>query len=462
MGIVSELIKKKKVKTLVKALFNITLTDTQTRIVKAIMYEEARKITIKAYTQYGKTLAVAIGICLHKLTHEGNKYRLIASQDSKTQILRNYMVEHMINSKYLADMLDLEATGISRLRKEVSRRRLTFKDGDDILMLSAEGDAMRLMGHGGNIIVIDETGEIDPTVYKEKIMRMVAGFPPEKTMIIEIGNPWNPLSHFAEHWDDPRSPTDGGWLKIHVPYTVGVSENRTTESFIEESRAELVPAAFRVLYDAEFPEEAENQLIRREWFEKAMEKDMKIGGKIKAGCDVAEFGLDETVVIQGITDGRNFVAEKIRSWGKCDTMQTVSKLREFVHENAEINIDATGVGSGVHARMKELNYNAYAYKGGEKPDLQQDSDKFRNLLACFYWQLRDAFEQERIDLHNLKRYPMELTKLKSQLLSIRYEVQSDRRIKIIKKKKESDKSPDYADTLMLFVGKSMVPGFYVP
>jgi len=461
MTLIADLIRQKKVRTLVKVLFGIVLTDVQAQIVRTIAWEEAPKVTIKAYTQYGKTMCVALGICLHKMTHEGNKYRLIASQDSKTAILRNYVVEFILKNAPLTGLLDLEASGIARLHKEVSRRRLTFKDGDDLIVLSAEGDAMRLMGHGGNIIVVDETGEIDTAVFKEKIMRMTAGHA-GNSMIIEIGNPWDPNSHFAEHWDDPRMPEQGGWLKFHIPYQVGVREGRVTQAFIDERKDELRtnPMMFRVLWEAEFPEESEDQLIRREWIESAEKNALEVKGYVKAGNDVAEQGLDETVAIEGVTDGRLYKPLKAASWAKTDTMPTVGKLTQFLSRDAKVNVDSTGVGSGVCSRLKELGYNAYAYKGGSKPDLRQDYERFKNLLAMFYWSVREAFESGRIDLSVIKeKYPREYMTLKQQLLSIRYEIQSDRLIRILK---PGDKSPDWADAFSLFVGEGREPGFYIP
>jgi len=441
-----KLIEKRDVKTLVKWLFGYDLTPMQCKIVRAIAWEEAEKITIKAYTQYGKTLSVALGINLHRILHTGDpiKYRLVASLNEKTAILRNYIAEQIFSCKIIRDTLDTDLSGLNRLRSEISRKRLTYKDSSNLSVHSAEGDAMRLMGHGGDKIVVDETGEIPKDIYNEKILRMTAGS--KKPMIVEIGNPWDPSSHFAEHWDDPRKPEDGGWLKIHIPWQVGVAEGRITKEFIDERRRDLVPMKFKVLWDADFPEEMEDQLIKREWFESALKKNMSIAEKeIIAGLDVAEKGLDETVLINGFTDSKNVVVDNVHSWSKQETMQTVSRVKQKMHENAIVKVDATGVGSGVYSRLKELGVSAVEYKGGSKPT-KVGEQEFRNALAEGYWQMRNMFEQGRIDLHKLSKFPRELMKLKVQLMQIRYEIQSDRLVRILK---PDDKSPDYADALML-------------
>ena len=199
-------------------------------------------------------------------------------------------------------------------------------------------------------------------------------------------------------------------------------------------------------------------MIKREWFEKALNKDMKLAQTaIIAGLDVAEHGLDETVLFNGHTDGRNVVCDNVHAWSKQGTMQTVSKVAERLNENTEITVDATGVGSGVYSRLEELNFNTDEYKGGRKPRNKSESEKYRNMLAMGYWNMREMFEQGRIDLHKLNGFPMELAKLKEQLMQIRYEIQSDKQIKIIKPK---EKSPDYSDSLMLMcIPKGTGTGF---
>jgi sorbitol-specific phosphotransferase system component IIA len=382
------------------------------------------------------------------LLNRNKKVLLIAPTREKADIMRTYVAENIICCPKMSVLLDVAAGGIERIKNEVSKRKLTLKNGCSFKVLSAEGGGMSLMGEGGDLIIVDETGEKEITedVFTGKIMRMLADS--EDSMIIEIGNPWDPNSHFAKHWEDPRSPEDNGWLKFHIGWTTGVAEDRISQSFIEDRRLECLPMEFRVLWEAEFPEEAEDQLIKREWFDNALNKAMQIGSKeLKAGLDVAEFGLDETVLITGFGDGRNLVTESCFSWAKQETMQTVSHVTQKLNKNALLNVDSTGIGSGVESRLRELGHKTRAYKGGESP---RDHTRFKNCLAEGYWQLREIFEQGRIDLSRLKTYPVQLAKLKSQLMAIKYEIQSDRLIRI---RKPEDKSPDYADALMLFASR---------
>lgn len=451
------LVKKRDVYTLSKMYFDFEPTPKQCDIIRAIAFQEANFITVKAPTQWGKTKTIAVARDLHKLMNKNVEYQLVASLDSKTSKLRSYVAENHVICKSLANELDIGAVGFSRLNTEISRKRFTYKDGSSLGVHSAQGDAIRLMGHGGDVVIVDETGEIDKEKFNGRIFRMLGGR--NNPMLIEIGNPWDPNSHFAEHWDDPRTPEQGGWLKIHVTWQDGVNEGRFTQEFIDEQRRNLSPIEFRVLYDADFPEEAEDQLIERNWFDWALNNRISIeNSRDIAGLDVAEYGRDATVLINGLTDDRYYRATEIFTWHKQDTMQTVAKVAPKIKKTCEINIDSTGVGSGVAPRLQELEFNAVSYKGGEKPD--RDEERFRNQLAYGYWSLREAFEQRRIDLTMLKKFPVELAMLKRELMAIKYEVQSDRLIRIIKPNDKKPgpgqpriKSPDHADALMLLVAR---------
>jgi hypothetical protein len=453
--VIKEATRRKDIKKLIKLFFPHLPepTPTQQLIVRLIAFEEYKKITIKAFTRYGKSMWVGAGFALHKILHPGEKYRLVASLDEKTAILRNYIAEDITMCPKLVDLLEFGASGAERLKTEVSKKRLTFKDGAELSVHSAQGQALRLMGHGGTRLGVDETGEISKEVFESKIMRML-GDDPENCMIVEIGNPWDPNSHFAEHWEDTRKPNEGGWFKLHIPWQLGVKEGRTTVEFIEERRRKLatMPNMFKVLYEAEFPDEAEDQLIKKAGFEKACENSLQLmkDQREEAGVDVAEFGLDETVMFKGPTDGRATKVTGIFAWAKKGTMETVGRVTPKITRHTEIKVDATGVGSGVHSRLDELDYKAIAYKGGEKPTAKHEAGDFKNKLAQFYWQLHVMFEEGSLDLTILKQNPVVREKLRKQLMSIKYKIHSDRVIEIVK---PDGKSPDYADALMIFCAR---------
>jgi len=426
----ASLIRSKKVKEICRLFFDHEPTGKQEEIIRSIAYQENKRIVISAFTRYGKTLSVAIGVLLYILFNGNKRILIIAPIYDQANILRNYIAENILKCSVLMDLLEAEVSGVERIKKEVSKKRLTFKNGCELMILSAEGEAKRLLGWGGDLIILDEACLIDFEVYRQKISRMLGDNP--DAILVEIGNPWNKNNQFYEHWIDPN------FRKIHIDYKVGLREGRIKEDYVEEQRRLLTPIEFKVLYEAEFPEESEDQLIKYEWIQKAINRDLTKeieGGEKIAGLDVAEKGIDLTVLTIGIMKNNHHKIERIIHWSKLDTMQTVGRTIQYIDKAYKVNVDATGIGAGVEARLREMGYRTRRIIGGEGPDMERE--RFLNKKAQNYWRLRTLFEEGRIQIPNHRD-------LISQLTKIRYELTSSGKIKIID---PEDKSPDFADSL---------------
>ena len=166
-------IKERDVKRIAKFLFNIDLTPKQQEIVRTIAYTEHSRVTISCVTQWGKTYCVAMGVLMYLAFRKNKRVLLISPIIEQTKIMRNYISNFILASPLLESMLDIQLTGIERLKAEVSKQRLTFKNGCTLTILSAEGEAFRLMGHGGDLIVVDESSLISDEVYRARIIRML-------------------------------------------------------------------------------------------------------------------------------------------------------------------------------------------------------------------------------------------------------------------------------------------------
>ena len=406
---------------------------------RVIAFSEHTRVSINCYTRYGKTFCVSIGVSLYILFNENKRIALLAPSGAQTEIIRNYISDCILRCPLLRDLADFDRSGSqgSKLKKEASRTRLTFKNGCEYRVISAEGDAYRLMGFGADLTVKDESALIGREA-SVKIARMT-GDDPEHAILVEITNPWDKDSKAYDHWIDPD------WYHIHVDWRQGVKEGRTTVAHIMEMKnKETTPMDFVILYESRFPDESEDALISWAWLTKA--RDTKIlEYSIKRrilGIDVAEGGRDLTVVCNIIetTEG-DYILEHIESWGKePDTMVTVSKIeREIAKFKAtKINVDAIGVGKGVFDRLKELHYPVFGIKVGRKPT--REGTRYANQKSQFYWNLRTLFEKGKIKIPNN-------TLLITQLNNMKYELQkTSKKIIIVD---PDDKSPDFGDALML-------------
>ncbi len=429
-GLLEKTIASKDVKSLVEAGFGILLTPTQEALVRCISFREHKRVIVSAHTRYGKSYAIAIAVLLYILFNRDKTINLIAPTNEQATILRNYMASMMVDCDLFEELIPVNLGKLDRLNTELSKKRFTFNNGVEIRVFSAEGEAKRLMGWGADLVVLDESCLITEEVYRSKISRMLGDSP--DSMLVEIGNPWDRLNQMWKHWNSPD------FVKFHIPYTVGLKEGRITEAFVDEQRRTLTPLEFGILYRAEFPEDSEDTLIRMEWIRKALEKPSFTPEKTVYGLDVAEQGLDSTVLVKYGVKGNCYQVEDVKWWNKVDTMPTVGKVREYINDDKEsrIFVDATGVGKGVYDRLKELKFHAVDVKVGRTAP--REPERMLNTKSMMYWGYRNAFEEGRMRLLDVGRLVLESN-------SMRYELTSGGKIKIV----DPDKSPDFSDAAAL-------------
>jgi len=420
---------------LAEAYFEIEPTNTQHKLMNEILFGDSKRIIITAMTRYGKSMIISMTILLYAILNEKKRIVLVSPTYKQARILMEWIAGFVVTSPQIANELDTTAHGIERLKKEVTKERITFRNGSEIRILSAEGSGERLMGFGADMIVEDESALISDEVYRSRILRML-GDRPETSVLIQIGNPF-PGNHFEENW---KNQSD--WKHYHIDWKTALEEGRTTEAFIEEQRTQLTPDEFTVLYEANFPEESEDALFKWLWIKFATDNPFTeyVPDKKYLGVDVAEAGLDWTVATKVIeTAEKNYIVTDIKHWHKADTMATVGQIIEYNRDfNADkIKVDAIGVGKGVYDRLVELKQPAQPIKVGMSAT--REPERFLNQKSQFYWNLRTLFEEGRITIPNHSQ-------LIKELRSMRYELTSAGKIKIID---PEDKSPDYADSLML-------------
>ena len=432
-------------KELTKLYFNIDLLPSQERILNTILGKTKKRIIINSLTRYGKSMSVSIAVLLFAILNPGTRNIIISPTYKQARIIMEYIGFYISESPVVAGFIDFEATGISRLKKEVTKERITLINGSDIRILSAEGKGERLMGFGATgVLIEDETGLTSDEVYRLRIVRMVEG----DAIHVEIGNPF-PGNHFEDNWKSER------WYKIHITWKDAVAEGHPniTEEDIEEKRSILVPMEFTILYDAEFPTETEDALFKWAWIQNALNAEFQdVVNKKVMGVDVAEGGRDLSVVtIVEITKEKNYRVTFIKDWHEADTEITVDNIKEIAIAQGiqHIQVDAIGVGKGVADGLVKKGFKVVQVKVGESPT--REKWRFLNKKAQYYWYLRTLFEEGRISIpqnHNLIH----------QLRQMRFELTAGGKTRIID---PEDKSPDFSDSLYLacadtFVGRILV------
>ena len=434
-------IKDRNVGPLAYWMFGVELTEGQEDIVKTILYPEYNRVCISAMTRWGKTFSTAVAVQLYVYLNKDKKIFLIAPTNDQAKILRNEIANLLVESPQMQLLVDDATKGTDRLKKEVSKKRITFKNGCSIETLSAEGKAERIMGRGGHLNVIDESCLIDSEVFSKRIFRMLGDGPDSK--LVELSNPWYKQGHFYEHWQSDR------YHNIQIDYKQAIKEGRTTEDFIEEAREQLTNTEFQVLYKSEFPDDTEETLIKWQDIQQALDNQLCLGsGETFYGVDPARQGKDTTVITKVIHNKDNGLWEvkEIDSWNGADLMETSGRVANIVgNKDDEIRVDEIGMGGGVVDRLEELDYNVRGVKANKTP--KEDKHRFRDRKAEQYFTLKSLFEENKIDIPDHKI-------LREELNALEYSFNSRGKIKI----DDPAKSPDFADSLMLAtMDKEFVP-----
>lgn len=261
--ILSDWWKTEDVKSLCKYFFKVNITPMQEEIVREVAYDKHKRLIICCMTRYGKSFCVALGILLWIMRNKNRRIAIIAPTNDKTMIIRNYIAHFVVQCPYFLALLDITKTGYERIQQEVSKRRMTWKNGVEMRTLSAEGQGEALMGFGADKLIVDEVCDIDFEVHRAKITRMLGDNP--ESSFIGIGNPWIKTNQMWQMWINPE------WHKIHIGWETALKEGRISQVFLDEQRAQLAAREFQVLYDAIFPEDTEDQLISWAWIQKAIQ-----------------------------------------------------------------------------------------------------------------------------------------------------------------------------------------------
>lgn len=480
--IIKEAILEENVKLLVKASLGYDIPDGQEELIRTILYKKSKRISVSAMTRYGKSQAVSLAIALVIKMIPNTKIAFIGPKEEQAGILRQYMAELILKDPELLSMADISKEGKIRINKEASKKRMTFSNGCEYRVFSAEGDANRLMGFGigrGGILVCDESCLISNEAWT-KIMRML-GDDPEEAMIIELYNPWSRDNKAFEHTLDPA------YTVFHIDWRQAVRESRTTEAFIDEQRRGMTPLEFEVLYESRFPMESEDSVFNLSKIHEAENKVFVFEDELKKyeeimikpyvykesevdvarsqiknfvriiSVDPADKGLDETVMFWGTKKNNDYSVVGAWSEAKSESMTLVgkiwSKAKEYIGRvvKGEIIIDRIGIGTGAYSRLKELvieeGYDNIKVIGAHFGEKAKKDDFFINKKAENYFRLKDLFNQGMISIPTID-------KLRKDLLSMKWELNSTSKVKIIDPK---DKSPDWADSLVYMCWSEFKP-----
>jgi len=440
------------VESLAKAFFDVELYPTQIEIVRTIAFQKEKNIVINAYTRYGKSFSVGIGLALYLILDGGNldDYRIgiVGPTDGDAQGLRKEMLKAGINSDEFKAMMDTSRSNDPEdMLKSRSKDTLTFNDGDiELHNVSASsgksGDGSGAMGEGFDLIIMDESNRISHSFWKESGDRLREH---EDSILVEMGNPFHKDNQFYSHW------TRSDFKKFHVGEEKGIEENRHSKEWFDNRAKEVGgrnSLEYKVLYKSEFPDQVDDALIAHSWLERAEKKEFSFEDpQIIYSIDVAGEGTDKLVVTR--MEKENGKYRLTDQWARdksSDTGETAHWADSLVTEKREevdrFVVDAVGIGAGVHSKLQELGFNAIKFKAGEKPSSEED--RFQNKKARNFFKLRDVLQENDLELCDGFRNGRG-NNLVHELTHIKTERRARDKVRIVD---PDSGSPDFSDSLM--------------
>ena len=431
------------------------LTDTQAQIFQYVYEPQYTRVAILTPTQYGKTDTVSQAI-VQMVVDRVEKVAIIAPKAEQASIIMNNIIQHLFDNDYYRNQLEVdEAESLERLRRERSKNRITFKNGSEIFILTADTRTVKkegqgMMGFGATVIIVDEASLIPDKIFN-KIFRMLGGHKDSK--LIKLGN-----AFFKNHfW---RSLKSDKYVHIWIDWKVAVAEGRFTQEFIDETREgpdALDEEDFNIFYACIFPDRrGENSLIESQWYDDACQRAYnKESGFRQVGIDVARGGKDRSTYYLRRDD---FLVKR-KVLPKCkDDMELVGFIQEELEaDKPDLIVIDIVKDAGVHDRLRELGHsNIYGMNGGASAPKSNEvleeydggstapKEEFLNMRAWTYWHLRKMFSSGKIGIY---KYDQEEYQ---ELMEQNYFFVSDRKKKIESKeeiKKRLGRSPDKADAL---------------
>jgi phage terminase large subunit len=452
------------------AVLGAQLWELQIEILRSI--QNCRRTAIGSCHGVGKTYALAVA-ALWWLARYPDGIVLTTSSTFRQVKTQLWSEIHRLIAQAKVQYPELKST------------ELRLRDESNFALGFSTDRAANFQGyHGRHVLIIaDEAPGIESGVWDAIAGTMAGG----KVHIVMAGNPTLPSGAFydaftreRELWncitidafDSPNlkdigldellqmDPAEGGLLDQNpMPYLV------TKRWVFDQYRAwwhgdERSSPNWVSRVRGQFPDQAQNALVKLRWLERAKERVLRTpvqdkAASLVAGVDVGG-GEAETVVYVCESKPHDFKIIAMGAWRCEDTRGDVVRfLASYRERLRSVRVDAIGMGHnfGLHLRderfpVELVNVGMACESRPEWPE-NDPAGRFVNLKAQYYHELADAFE--RNEVQGLRD---DVTI--GQLTGILYEVDSHGRIKIESKESARARgipSPDRAEALMLALCK---------
>jgi hypothetical protein len=330
-------------------------------------------------------------------------------------------------------------------------------DPDNHLLVAETGkqpENMQGLRRRYTLVLVDEASGMDEAIWPVLFGNLAGS---EVGILVMISNATRNVGMFAQSHLASRLAGDYYRLPITLDKANRVSRDWVAQ--MERMWGRQSPQV-RIRCYGEFADSSPNQLVPLSWIQRAMtRKARETDGslpKLRVSVDVADGGLDETV----ITVCRHFQSfrrnEKVKRHSfpsseapilAADAAEQLFYAWGGVKGHDDLVVDALGVGAGTAGVLIQRGHSVIAYKGGAA---SADPKKWKNRRAQSYIGLRDEYRDDLIDFADgCFDSEDDADEYQNQLCTIQKRPGDERMEELVTKeamKQDGIKSPDMADS----------------
>jgi predicted phage terminase large subunit-like protein len=304
--------KIKIIKQTVRTIFKTSkgqpyeMTDGQAELFLSIIDPKIKWLWCSAPTRYGKSDILAMAI-LYLASYKKLKVPIVGGSEDKAKKIMEYVVAHLADDASLyAGLINIQdAHDVDKLKVTVSKDALRWRDGGWIYITSVDSRRVgasqgeKVVGEGGDVIVLEEAGLITNKEQFSKVVRM-----PEEDKgwgkLIMSGNCIE-KSVFETAYNDPL------YHKVRIDLDQAIKEGRYTQEYLEQKKGQTTSKDWKRYYLVLFPAANEFTIFKPKKYE-ILPNELKYYGAVDLALGEAKKGSLVGITILGV-DGKGQVYE---------------------------------------------------------------------------------------------------------------------------------------------------------
>lgn len=273
----------------------------QCYIFYSIVKKDLKWVWVSAPTRYGKTETIAIA-ALYLAVFKHLKIPIVGGSKDKAEKIMEYIIGHIDDSPiFYNGLLNLEAIEnidkmkAQKLKIQMSKEALRWYTGGWIYITSIESrnasrEGEKVVGEGGDVVILEEAGLIRHKEQYSKVVRMAEG---DWGKLVMSGNCIE-KSVFADAYLDPM------FIKVRISLRQSIEEGRYTREVLAQKKTQTTSKDWKRYYLVRFPKANEFTYFKPMKYD-LLPNDLQFYGALDPALGEAKKGSLVGIVVVGVS-----------------------------------------------------------------------------------------------------------------------------------------------------------------